>query len=182
MNMLNKQSITAVDSSDFMAFNAMSLEEFTTKLADVFEHSPWVAERVSHLRPFTDVNQLHRAMVSAVKQASAMEQLELLRAHPMLAGKEAQQGELTAASEQEQAFVGLKALSSDEMKCITGLNAAYLDRHGFPFIVCVRMHTKQSLILEFGRRLGNSSEVEVREALRQIDAIALLRLKAMFSS
>lgn len=182
MSMFDKQSIAIVNSSDFMALNAAPLEEFTSRLADVFEHSPWVAQRVGHLRPFSDVGQLHHAMVSAVQQASTTEQLDLLRAHPALAGKEAQQGTLTAASEQEQARAGLNALSPAEMKCITGLNAAYLGRHGFPFIACVGLHTKQGLILEFGRRLGNSTESEVQEALSQIYAIAQLRLITLFAS
>ena len=78
--------------------------------------------------------------------------------------------------------LGLKALSPAEMKRITGLNAAYLERHGFPFIVCVGNHTKQSLFLEFDRRLDNSRESEMREALGQVADIALLRLNSLFSA
>jgi 2-oxo-4-hydroxy-4-carboxy-5-ureidoimidazoline decarboxylase len=179
--MMDNQTITAVDPSSFTVLNAMSLQAFIARLADIFEHSPWVPQRVGHLRPFRDVGQLHKAMVSAVAQASPAEQLTLLRAHPELAGKEAQQGGLTAASYQEQARAGLKALSPAEMKRITGLNAAYLERHGFPFIVCVGNHTKQSLFLEFDRRLDNLRESEMREALGQVADIALLRLNAQFS-
>ena len=89
---------------------------------------------------------------------------------------------MTAVSDQEQARAGLKALSPAEMKRITGLNAAYLERHGFPFIVCVGNHTKQSLFLEFDRRLDNSRESEMREALGQVADIALLRLNSLFSA
>ncbi len=179
---MENPSITAVDSSSFTALNAMSLQAFAARLADIFEHSAWVPKRVAHLRPFRDVGQLHKAMVSAVDQASPVEQLSLLRAHPELAGKEAQRGVLTAVSDQEQARAGLKALSPAEMKRITGLNAAYLERHGFPFIVCVGNHTKQSLFLEFDRRLDNSRESEMREALGQVADIALLRLNSLFSA
>lgn len=174
--------ITAVDSSAFTELNLIPLQTFTARLADIFEHSPWVPQRVAHLRPFRDAGQLHHAMVSAVAQASPAEQLALLRAHPELAGKEAQQGELTAASDGEQARAGLKALNPAEMQRITALNAAYLARHGFPFIVCVGQHTKQSLFLEFDRRLGNPREIELREALDQVAEIAALRLNALFSA
>ncbi|MCF8160760.1 MAG: 2-oxo-4-hydroxy-4-carboxy-5-ureidoimidazoline decarboxylase [Polaromonas sp.] len=179
---MNNPPTTAVDGSTLTALNAMPPPAFTARLADIFEHSPWVPQRVAHLRPFRDAGQLHEAMVSAVAQASSAEQLALLRAHPELAGREAQQGELTAASDQEQARAGLKALSPAEMQRITALNAAYLERHGFPFIVCVGKHTKQSLFLEFDRRLGNPCESELREALDQVAEIAALRLNALFSA
>ena len=179
--MMDNPISTDADSSRFTALNALSPEVFTARLADIFEHSPWVPQRVAHLRPFRDVSQLHNALVSAVAQASPAEQLALLCAHPELAGREAQQGGLTAASDQEQARAGLKALSPAEMKRITALNAAYLERHGFPFIVCVGNHTKQSLFLEFDRRVGNARESEMREALGQVADIALLRLNALFS-
>ena len=180
--MMKKQTITHHDSSRFALLNAMSVQEFTDCLADIFEHSPWVPQQVAHLRPFKTVDQLHQAMVTAVNQAGETAQLSLLRAHPELAGKEAQQGELTSASEQEQLGAGLKALSPAEMQRISELNAAYLKRQGIPFIVCVGHHTKQSLLMELERRLGNSRESEMREALDQVAAITLLRLNALFSS
>ena len=147
-------STTQQASVNLGELNALPAGVFTARLADIFEHSPWVAQRVAHLRPFADVDALHQAMVAAMNQATPAEQLTLLCAHPELAGKEAQHGALTAASSHEQAKAGLKALSADEMKRITALNAAYLAQHGFPFIVCVGHHTKQSLFQDFERRSG----------------------------
>ena len=153
---------------------------FVALLADVFEHSPWVAERVEPLRPFSGVSQLHAAMFAEVNHATEAEQLALLRAHPELAGREAQQGELTAASDREQAGAGLKSLDASEMARIAGLNAAYAARHGFPFIVCVGRHTKASLFSEFERRVSNSPAAERDDAMRQVADIARLRLDQLF--
>lgn len=169
------------DSLTMAALNTMPAEQFTALLADVFEHSPWVAARASAQRPFANVGALHQAMVQVVDRAGAEHQTALLRAHPELAGREAQQGELTAASAGEQARAGLNALSADEMARITRLNAAYLQQHGFPFIVCVGQHTKQSLMQAFERRAGNPSEVERPEALAQVAAIARLRLDSLIA-
>jgi 2-oxo-4-hydroxy-4-carboxy-5-ureidoimidazoline decarboxylase len=161
--------------------DALSAEQFTARLADVFEHSPWVPKRAASQRPFADVDSLHACMVEVVHQASAQEQLDLLCAHPELAGREAQQGDLTAASAQEQSRAGLNALTVAEMAHISALNTAYMARHGFPFIVCVGRHTKQSIFQEFERRVGNPSDAERLEALGQVALIAHLRLNQMFA-
>jgi len=159
--------------------NALSEEAFVALLGGVFEHSPWVAQRAYALHPFIEVAALHAAMVSAMNHASASEKMALLCAHPELAGRAAQLGELTPASTQEQSRAGLNALSPQEMQHITDLNAAYLQRHGFPFIVCVGQHTKDSIFSTFAERVANAPEVELPEALRQVAAIALLRLRAI---
>jgi len=165
---------------DLSWLNALPAEHFTATLADVFEHSPWVAAHAAGARPFHDVAALHHAMCTAVRQASPQEQMALLRAHPELAGQQAQAGDLTAASAREQSRAGLNALSGEELIRISALNAAYMQRHTFPFIVCVSQHTKQSLFAEFERRAHNPSATEIPEALSQVEAIARLRLDAMF--
>lgn len=165
---------------DLPWLNALPAEHFTATLADVFEHSPWVAAHAAGARPFHDVAALHHAMCTAVRQASPQEQMALLRAHPELAGQQAQAGDLTAASAREQSRAGLNALSGEELIRISALNAAYMQRHTFPFIVCVSQHTKQSLFAEFERRAHNPSATEIPEALSQVEAIARLRLDAMF--
>ncbi|MEO6566048.1 MAG: 2-oxo-4-hydroxy-4-carboxy-5-ureidoimidazoline decarboxylase [Casimicrobiaceae bacterium] len=161
--------------------NAAPPERFIATLGDIFEHSPWVAERVLPDRPFADVAALHAAMMRRVEDASAAEKLTLLCAHPELAGREAQQGSLTAASAVEQERAGLNALTRAEMARITALNAAYRAHHGFPFIVCVGHHTKDSLMRNFEQRASSSTDVEMTLALQQVAAIARLRLDRLLA-
>ena len=59
---------------------------------------------------------------------------------------------------------------------LTALNAAYRERFGFPFIVAVRGHTRQSIIDAMAERLQHAREAEIAEALRQIGRIAAWRL------
>jgi OHCU decarboxylase len=166
----------------FTTLNSVAADAFVHTLSGVFEHSAWVAGRVVALRPFQSVLHLHQAMVSAVEQASAGEQLALLFAHPELTGIEAQQGALTVESDREQKRAGLNALSPSEFAHIQANNQAYRARHGLPFIICVGKHTKQSLFAAFDRRLGNARDAEMTEALAQVADIALLRLNALFPS
>lgn len=157
-----------------------SLEAFTALLGNVFEHSPWVAQQAWAQRPFADVAELHAKMMQALLAATPAQQLALLRAHPQLAGREAQAGTLTEASDTEQLSAGLKSLRPDELRRMAALNAAYLDKHGFPFIVCVRHYTKAGIFHEMQRRCALDTASETAEALNQVAAITRLRLDTLF--
>jgi 2-oxo-4-hydroxy-4-carboxy-5-ureidoimidazoline decarboxylase len=161
--------------------NRMATDAFTAILADVFEHSPWVAQAAAAMRPFASIDELHAAMVLVVAQSSAQSQLQLLRAHPELAGRAALAGELTASSTGEQARAGLNALQPEELARIMQLNQAYLLRHGFPFIVCVGRHTKQSIMETFEHRLACATTDETATALDEVALIARLRLQALLA-
>ena len=157
--------------------NAASEEEFVTILAEIYEHSPWVAERVLEQRPFPDQEKLQLAMRSSVDDATEEEKLTLIRAHPDLAGKLARAGVLTEASTREQSGLGLDRLSEMEYERFSDRNARYRERFGFPFIICARRTNKQGVLDAFEARLMNSREAEISEALLQIHEIAGLRLK-----
>jgi 2-oxo-4-hydroxy-4-carboxy-5-ureidoimidazoline decarboxylase len=159
--------------------NAMHPAEFVAALGGVFEHSPWIAERAFARRPYADAAALHKAMVDVVRGAAPAEQLGLLRAHPELAGREAQAGTLTSDSTSEQQSAGLNALTREEMERVGRLNRAYRERFDFPFIIAVRRHTKDGIFAELERRLGNDAETERLECLEQVYIIARLRLDAL---
>ncbi|MGB8432851.1 MAG: 2-oxo-4-hydroxy-4-carboxy-5-ureidoimidazoline decarboxylase [Burkholderiales bacterium] len=156
--------------------------DFVAALGGVFEHSSWIAERAFASRPFADAAAVHAAMVDVVRGAARDEQLRLLRAHPELAGQEAQAGTLTADSTSEQQSAGLNALTRDEMERVVGLNRAYRERFGFPFIIAVRRHTKDGILAEFERRLGNDPESERLECLEQVCIITRIRLDALVAA
>jgi len=156
--------------------NAADRAAFVAALAGIFEHGSWVAERASSARPFATVADLYDAMVEAVAAAGEAEQLALIRGHPELGSKVARAGAMTAQSRREQGSLGLDRLSEEEFARFERLNAAYRARFGFPFIICVRRHTRDSILDNFERRLGNDPAAERATALREIGHIARLRL------
>ena len=156
--------------------NKQPAAEFVATLGGIFEHSPWVAECVTSLRPFRSRLHLHAAMCEAVARASPNEQLALIRAHPELAGRMAARGELTASSTREQRGAGLADCSAEQLTRIRALNAEYSQRFGFPFVLAVKGHNTASIIAELERRIGNDGETERSEALAQIGRIAGFRL------
>lgn len=159
--------------------NSATRETFVGHLGGVFEHSPWVAERASDRRPFATREALHAAMVAAMEEAGPDQQLALLRAHPELAGQAAVQGEMTEHSTQEQGGSGLLNCSSEELARLQELNRIYGRKFGFPFIIAVRGLDRVAIIEAFARRLGNTREAEMTEALRQIARITRLRLAGL---
>ncbi len=156
--------------------NDADQEWFTAALGFVFEGSPHFAARAWRLRPFVSFEHLFAALQAVVKRASDPEQLALIRAHPDLAGKAAIAGELTDDSRREQSSASLDRLTAQQFARFTRLNAAYRDRFGFPFIICVREHTRESILASFETRLGNDDAQERAGALAEIGKIARLRL------
>ena len=157
--------------------NDLDRAAFVERFGPLFEHSPWVAEAAWHDRPFGDREELYDALVAAMHAASRERKLALIRAHPDLAGKAAIDGSLTRSSQREQASAGLDRLTPDEYDAFTRTNTAYRERFGFPFVVCAREHTKESILRVASERLGNTEDEEVRVALEEIAKIARLRLE-----
>lgn len=160
----------------------MEFETFVHTFGGVFEHSPWIAERAYELElgPAHDTaGGLHNALCRIFRAASETERLGVLNAHPDLAGKLATARRLTAESTREQASAGLDALTDEEREQFSRLNAAYVTSFGFPFIIAVKGKTKEEILAEFEARIGNSRQVEFETACKQVERIALLRLKDM---
>jgi OHCU decarboxylase len=151
----------------------MDKAEFVKTYADIFEHSSWIPERAFELGPFADKAALHAAFVAVVNEAGAEQQLALIRAHPELGARIA----LTDASTAEQQGAGLKNLTEEEFSRFSALNAAYNEKFGFPFVICVRRHTKSSILAAFAQRLTHDPATERATALAEIYEIAKLRLE-----
>ena len=155
--------------------NAASVPDFVAALGAIFEDSPWVAEQAAAARPFATVTALHGAMLAAVQTAPVERIDAFLRGHPELAGAAARAGMIGAESTAEQAALGLDR-AAGETDEIAAMNAAYGARFGFPFILCVRRHSRPSLMAQFRHRLLAGPAAERATALREIGYITRLRL------
>jgi 2-oxo-4-hydroxy-4-carboxy-5-ureidoimidazoline decarboxylase len=162
--------------------NACSLSDFVATLANIFEHSPWIAEQASNARPFADLRQLFETMKASIERAPAELRLALIKAHPDLANKTQRAAGLTAESTAEQDSVGLDRLSDAEYQAFERVNNAYRSKFGFPYIVCVRRQTKDSILRDFERRLPNDAASEMKVSLAEICRIAALRLDQLITA
>lgn len=162
--------------------NACSKDDFVAALANIFEYSPWIAEQAAASRPFTGVKRLFEAMKGAVDRAVPELRLALIKAHPDLANKTQRAAGLTAESNAEQNSVGLDRLSDAEYEAFERVNNAYRSKFGFPYIVCVRRHTKDSILRDFERRLPNDARTETQKSVEEICRIAALRVDQLVVS
>lgn len=159
--------------------SSLSREAFIAAFADIYEHSPWVAEKAFDQGMIPELDQienLHARMSEILLKASHEQQLALINAHPDLAGKAAIQGELTEASTSEQAGAGIHQCTPEEFQRFTELNQAYKARFGFPFIMAVKGSDRHKILAAFEQRIHHSAEAEFACALAEINKIALFRL------
>ena len=165
---MSQISIAELDACDKAAFVAA--------LGNIFEYSPWIAEQAASMRPFAGVRRLFDAMKVAVDHAPSELRFALIKGHPDLANKTQRAAGLTAESTSEQNSAGLDRLSDVEFAAFERVNNAYRAKFGFPYIVCVRRHTKDSILRDFERRLPNDVATEMQASIAEICRIAALRL------
>lgn len=156
---------------------ALFLEHF----GDLFEHTPAIAERTHRAgldASHDTIEGLHKALLATMTAMPRDEKLDLIRAHPELAGSLALDGTLTADSTTEQGRLGFTSMSAAEFDKVAGINRRYSEKHGFPVIVALALHrTRDTAIAEMEARIGNTTDAEIAAALEQIGHISRNRLK-----
>lgn len=165
--------------------NSAHAAEAAQMLDGLYEHSPWIAEQALGQRPFHSIAHLKHAMTEVLAQAGRQAQLDLIRAHPELAGKAMVKKILTAESTKEQTQVGLTDCTPEEFAKIEQLNADYKAKFGWPFILAVRGPrgtglSKRQILESFERRLHGHPDFELEECLRNIHRIVEIRLNDKF--
>lgn len=154
---------------------------FLARFGAVFENRPDLVEAVWAAGPGTSAAEaLHRGFVAVLRGLGPADRRAFLNAHPDLAGRLVQQGEVGADSAKEQGSAGLDALDAAGRARFLALNDAYRARFGFPFIMAVRGRRADEILAAFEARLGNTEADEEAEALRQIERIILMRLQDRF--
>jgi len=162
----------------------MNKTEFMALFGGLYEHSPWIAESVFDAGLDATHNgaaSLHNAFCNVIGSAGSQPQLDLLRAHPDLAGKLARKDALTTSSREEQAGAGLDQCSQEEFALFTRLNERYQEKFGFPFIMAVKGADRAQILSQFQVRVDNSVKAEFETALEQVMKIGWFRLMDVFN-
>ena len=148
-----------------------SEEEFLRTYGTVYENSVWIARQAWRSGvECGSPDAVVAALRAVVGTASENAQLELLRAHPDLAGRLALRDALTPEA-------GLDQCSPDELAAFQNLNERYTRKFGFPFILAVRGRTRAQILSKFRQRVENDTHTEFREALEQVHRIARFRIE-----
>ena len=161
----------------------MDKTEFMKQFGGLYEHSPWIAESVLDAGLDASHDQairLHTEFCKTIMATSKRQKLELLCAHPDLAGKLARSEELTTSSRSEQAGAGLDQCNEAEFVQFTELNGRYQKKFGFPFIMAVKGAGRAEVLSQFQLRVDNTVESEFNTALEQVMKIGWFRLMEIY--
>lgn len=155
-------------------------QAFVQRYGGIYEHSPWVAEQAwDRLCEPGETSSIPSMMAQCVDDADDAQKLQLIRAHPDLAGRAAVQGELTEESSGEQASAGIDKCAPEEFDRFQDYNERYLKKFGFPFVMAVRNSNRHAILSAFDERLKNDAATEFARAIAEIHKIARLRFAAL---
>ena len=161
----------------------MNKLQFIKTFQNVFEHSKWIATKTYEKDLSEQMNSasgLHQFMCTNFRLANRKTKLDTLLAHPDLAGKLAEENKLTKESKLEQKSAGLNSLSDRQKKEFSNLNKSYRKNFGFPFILAVKNKNPDEILANIKIRQNSSLDIEFETACREVEKIALLRLKEIF--
>jgi 2-oxo-4-hydroxy-4-carboxy-5-ureidoimidazoline decarboxylase len=134
------------------------------------------ATALTRERPYSDVNSLLAKADDVWWSLAARDWLEAFACHPRIGESPANASrQFSAWSTEEQS----KASTAAEpiLACISQKNREYEARHGFIYIVCATGKSAEELLAVLDRRLGNTTEAELREAAEQQRQITHLRIR-----
>ena len=155
--------------------NKLPESEFIKVFANIFENTRWIAEELYKQKPFSDFDELSSKMINIFEISTKEKKLKILNAHPDLANK-MKISSLTPDSLKEQKTAGLDQCTKEEFSEFKKLNSVY-KKFGFPFILAVKGKSKIEILDNFRKRINSESEIEFKEALKQVKKIAKLRLE-----
>ena len=158
---------------------SLSRDAFIERYGAIYEHSPWVAEQCFASARGAGPAELAGIFVKCVDSADHETRLQLIRAHPDLAGRAAVRGELTADSTDEQASAGIDQCTGEEYEQFLAFNSAYREKFGFPFVMAVKNSNRLEILSAFAERIENDVNTEFETAIREVHKIARLRLEAL---
>lgn len=158
------------------ALNQASEVQFLERIGGPLEGQTWLAQRVIQYRPFANVEALIAAFEQVVSSASEAEHIALIASHPDLAGKVSIEKPLSEQSVQEQAAAGLNRLTPEQYAEFQELNTDYKAKFGFPFVICARENTRESILASYRTRRQHTREQEIAIAIAEVLKILRLRL------
>ncbi len=142
--------------------------------------SPMWARAVAAQRPCADLAQLLAAADTAWQATSPAERRIALAAHPLIGDIDALRRRYDGHEHAEQGQVAGAAEAT--LQALATLNAAYVERHGFIFIVCATGKSAEEMLDLLRTRIGHDTAEEFATAAAEQAAITALRLRRMFGA
>ena len=162
--------------------NSLVEDDARAALANCCAAEKWVSGMLS-ARPFASDDAVFAACDQVAATLSESDWLEAFAAHPLIGDvdslrKRYDATKQLAAGEQ----LGVEAASETTLRGLAMLNAAYLQRFGFIFIVFATGKTADEMLAILRSRIGNGREQEIIHAAAEQLKITRLRLTKLAGS
>lgn len=133
-------------------------------------------------RPYSSTAELRKIALSEWEGMQKEDFLEAFAGHPMIGDvnslrKKYANTKALASNEQS----GVKEATEEVLNKLSKANRAYLERHGFIFIICATGLSADQMLLALESRIHNSTEQEIANAAKEQIKITLLRFDKALS-
>ena len=156
--------------------NALSADEAFSWFEQCCAAKAWIYQMVE-ARPYSDLDALVSQANDTWAKCSDDDYLEAFTAHPMIGDvdslrKKFANTKTIAAGEQS----GTASAPEAVLHQLKEANHAYLDKHGFIFIICATGLSAQTMLEALQARLTNTTQQEISNAAAEQIKITLLRI------
>ncbi|KAJ9583941.1 hypothetical protein L9F63_021715 [Diploptera punctata] len=162
--------------------NSLINDECVDVFKNIVECFPQVAKAICTQRPFRSAEHMADVAGKYLDQLPTEGKEEVLKLHPDLAGRLADEGKLTSESTKEQKSAGLDKLSAQEKIKMNQLNTSYREKFGFPFVICARENKVEAILQGLEARLKNTRDNELGTGINEVKKICRLRIDDLVTS
>jgi allantoicase len=163
----------AHDGAAIARLNALPVDDARAALRRCCGSSRWV-EAMAAARPFEDPPALLRIAERVWWSLDEAAHREAFAAHPRIGERKTPAAGDAAWSAGEQR--GTQGAGEALLAELTDANRAYLERHGFSFIVCATGRSAEAMLADLRARTPQTREAELRTAAEEQLQITRLRL------
>lgn len=168
--------------NSLLALNEATENEAQAWFMQTCTSKRWCSNMVKK-RPFANLESLNTQANLQWQTMTKPDYMEAFSGHPMI-------GDINTLRKK---YANTKALASNEQSGTQGageetlhklqqMNKAYLDKHGFIFIICATGLSADAMLSELAKRLPNSTESEIEKAAQEQMKITLIRINKAFGS
>ncbi|ENN81867.1 2-oxo-4-hydroxy-4-carboxy-5-ureidoimidazoline decarboxylase [Dendroctonus ponderosae] len=158
--------------------NNLESDRFIKIFGNIVEHCLAAGIGILKNRPFQSIDDVVKAIESYLDSLKPQEKRAILQLYPdsvsTLAGFSNSMLELNI----HQKIIETKPrnLRFEEKKRLKQLSKSYKEKHGFPFIICLKVDNIEALCALIEARVMNETHQEIEIALKEVKKICKLRI------
>ncbi len=168
--------------SSLETLNTVSSDAAQTWFLQTCASEAWCHAMVE-ARPFTSTVEICKQASTVWQTMGKEDLLQAFSAHPMIGDistLRAKYANTKAIAANEQS--GTQAATEDVLTRLQSFNQAYLNKHGFIFIICATGLSAAAMLDALMQRLPNDTEQEIAIAAKEQLKITLLRISKALSN